>query len=497
MSDIRVTYSGFIGFTVGILGIFLALVFTIMVTRRLAPEDFGTWSLILSIISYFLISESFISYWSTRQISRGEEVGKTSVLSSTVISFLAIPIFAVYVFFISESSTANFEIMLIGAVLLPAYFVSQTLTAINLGHKPQAISYSLVVFEVLKIPFGLLLVVIFDFGVLGAIFTLLIAILGKIIIQLYFARTKLRNKFGFQTLRRWMKLSWIPLYAYIPNYIQHIDVALYSIVTGSVLGVAFYHAAFIIAALVGHSATISKALYPKLIADRNFEGIKKNLTHVLYFAIPLLSLSILFSKPALFALNPAYQDAWLIVIVLSFKMFLSVLKTLIGTVLLGIEQIDVEQNPKISKLIKSQLFRIPTIGSIFNIAYIVGFVIFLFIFKNQMQDLELVTLWAIIGLGIELSLTIFVWVYSTKFVKISFPVKNTLKFIIVTLMFTLVFLFTSDSIIKYEQSIYKFLPSVLLQLAICAGIYLGITYSIDKETRTLFKSIIKEIKRKI
>ena len=467
-----------------------------MITRRLTPEDFGTWSLILSIVGYFLISESLISYWSTRQISRGEKVAKTSILSSTIISFLAIPIFAVYVFFISESSTVNFEIMLIGAVLLPANFVSQTLTAINLGHKPQAISYSVFIFEVLKIPFGLFLVVIFDFGVLGAIFTLLIAFLGKIILQLYFARTPLRNKFRFQILRRWMKLSWIPLYGYIPNYIQHIDVVLYSIVTGSVLGVAFYYAAFTVAALVGHSLAMMQALYPKLIAEGKFEGIKKNLTHVLYFAIPLLGISILFSKPALFALNPAYQDAWLIVIILSFMMFFRVLKTLIGIVLLGIEQIDAEQNPKISKLITSQLFRIPTISGIFHIAYIVGFVIFLFIFKNQMEDLELVTWWAIIGLGIELSLTIFLWIYSTKFVKISFPVKNTLKFIFVTLIFALVFLFTSDSIIKYEQSIYKFLPLVILQLAICIVIYLGITYSIDKETRSLFKSMIKEIKRR-
>ena len=467
-----------------------------MITRRLTPEDFGTWSLILSIVGYFLISGSLISYWTTRQISRGEEVGKTSILSSTIISFLAIPIFAVYVFFISESSTVNFEIMLIGAVLLPANFVSQTLTAINLGHKPQAISYSFIVFEVLKIPFGLFLVVIFDFGVLGAIFTLLIAFLGKIILQLYFTRTKLRKKFRFQILRRWMKLSWIPLYGYIPNYVRMIDVVLYSTITGSVLGVAFYYAALTVAALVHHSGAMSEALYPKLIADGKFEGIKKNLTHVLYFAIPLLGISILFSKPALFALNPAYQDAWLIVIILSFMIFFRVLKTFIARVLFGIEQIDAEQNPKKSKLIKSQLFRIPTIVSIFHITYIVGFVIFLFIFKNQMEDLELVMWWAILGLCFELSLTILLWIYSTKFVKISFPVKNTLKFIFVTLIFALVFIFTSDSIIKYEQSIYKFLPLVILQLAICIVIYLGITYSIDKETRSLFKSMIKEIKRR-
>ena len=496
MSDIRVTYSGFIAFAVGILGIFLGLVFTLMITRRLTPEEFGTWGLILSIVGYFLISESFISFWTTRQISRGQEVAKTSVLSSTIISFLAILIFAVYVFFISESSTVNFEVMLLGAVLLPAYFVSQTLTAINLGHKPQAVSYGIVVFEVLKIPFGLFLIVIFDFGILGAIFTLLIATLGKIIIQLYFARTQLRKKFRFQTLRRWMKLSWVPLYAYIPNYVHNIDVALYPIITGTVLGIAFYHAAFAVAVLVGHSSAISQALYPKLIADNKFEGIKKNLTHILYFAIPLLGLSILFSKPALFALNPAYQVAWLIVIILSFKIFFIVLRTLIVQVITAKEQVDTEQNPKISKLIQSQLFRVPTITGIFNTIYIVGFVIILFMLKNQMEELELVTLWAIIGLGVEMVLTIFLWIYSRKFIKISFPFKNIIKFIIATLAFVLVFIITSDSIIIYEQSIYKFLPLVILQLIICLGIYLGITYSIDSETRMLFKSIIKGIKRK-
>ncbi len=282
----------------------------------------------------------------------------------------------------------------------------------------------------------------------------------------------------------------------IPNYVHNIDVALYLIITGTVLGVAFYQAAFVVAVLVGHSSAISQALYPKLIADNKFEGIKKNLTHVLYFAIPLLGISILFSKPALFALNPAYQVAWLIVIILSFKIFFTVLRTLIVQVITAKEQVDTEQNPKISKLIQSQLFRVPAIIGIFNTIYIVGFIIILFMLKNQMADLELATLWAIMGLGVEMTLTIFLWIYSIKFVKIPFPLKNITKFIIATLTFGFVFLITSDSIIIYEQSIYKFLPLVFLQLTICLGIYLGITYSIDAETRILFKSIIKEIKRK-
>ena len=140
MSNIRVTYSGLIAFIVGMAGVFLSLIFLLMVIRRLSPEDFGTWSLLLSIINYFLISELIISYWATRQIARGEEVGRASVHSSILISFLLIPIFVVYTFLISENSQVEFEILLIGIILLPVNFLSQTLVGVNLGHKPQATS---------------------------------------------------------------------------------------------------------------------------------------------------------------------------------------------------------------------------------------------------------------------------------------------------------------------------------------------------------------------
>lgn len=494
MSNIRVTYVGLIAFVAGMMSILFGLFFTLMVTRRLSIEDFGTFSLILSIIGYFLISEVIISFWTIRQIARGEEIGKTSVLSSTMISSAAIPIFAIYVYVISQSGSANFEILLLAAILLPVYFISQTLTAVNLGHRPQASSYGLLVFEILKIPLGLALVVIFDLGVIGAIFALLLATIGKIVIQIYFARSKLTAKFKLDVFRRWLKLSWVPLFAHLQNYIRLIDVVLYTVITGSIVGIAFYQAAFVIAQIGKHAGAISQAIYPKLLYDKNFEGMQNNLRLVLYFGIPLLAISVLFSKPALFALNPIYQDAWLVVIILSFKNFLQVLRTIPTSIISGTEQVDVGQQQKFSGLIKSNLFRLPTILSIFNIIYIIVLIVALFLLKTpQLNDLELVTWWAIIGLGIELPMTICIWIYSKKFAKFTLPVKNTIKFIGATLIFCAVFLSTSEYIINYEPSIYKFLPSLILQLAICVGIYIGITYIIDKETKSLFNSILKEV----
>lgn len=495
MSNIRVNYSGLVGFIVGISGVFLGLIFTLMITRRLSPEEFGTWSLILSIVNYFLISETIISYWTTRQVARGESVAKTSVISSLMLSVIAIPIFTIYVFFISETSSVVFDIILLGAVLISVNFVSQTLTAINIAHKPQTISYTHVFFEILRIPFAFALVVFFEFGIEGAIFAMLLALLGKVALQFYYAKSMLMGKFNIQTIKRWMKLSWIPSFGYIPNYVMMIDVALYPIIVGSVLGLAYYQAALAVGMIVSHSGKISHALYPKLLAEKNFEGIQKNLTLLLYFAIPLLAISILFSKAGLYALNPAYQEAWLIVIILAIKFFLKVLWSIPSHVLLGIEQVDTVHKPSFSKLFKSNLFRVPTFASIFYGGYTAAFIIILLIFRNQIDEVELVIWWSIIGLVVELGYTIFLWVYSKKYVKFSFPIKNTIKYIIAASIFAVIFFLSSDQIIIYDTSIYKFLPSLILQLGICIGIYIGVTYLIDNDTRILFKSIIREIKR--
>jgi len=498
LSSIRVTYSGLIAFLVGLIGVFSGLIFVLMITRRLSPEEFGMWTLIGSILSYFLISEIVISFWATRQIARNINTGKTSLLSSGLFALILIPVYLIYVTGISENSNANFNTMIIGVILLPAYFLSQTLRGINLGHKPQATSYSLLTFEVIKIPIALALVVIFELGVQGAILAVFFAYLVKIGIQLYFAKTKLQNKFSFTTMKGWLRLFWSPLFLNTPQFIQSIDIVLYSVIIGSVVGIAFYHASFTIAAIVVHSALITQALYPKILAEKSIKHIKNNFTLLMYFSIPLLGIAILFSKPGLFALNPVYQSATMVAILLSLKTFVYVIREVPRSVLLGIEDVDLEQRPKFSVLLKSNLFLVPKIISIFNAIYI-GSLLVLFFWSNTTTntEIEIVTFWAFIGLILEIPTAIVLWIYMKKKVTFSFPFIPTIKYIGATILFSLVFIFTSDFIINYEISIYKFLPSLILQLTICVAIYFGITYIIDKKTRILFQTILNSLRNKI
>jgi len=469
------------------------MIFVLIITRRLSPEEFGLWSLIGSVVAYFLISESIISYWSLRQIARDKEVGRTSILSSLIFSFISIPLYLVYVIVISENSDTDLSLMILGAVLIPVYFVGKIITNINLATRPQIASYGTLIFEILKIPLALATVVYFDLGIEGVIFTILIAFLIRIGIQMYFAKNKLKDKFSITILKRWFRISWVPLYSSLPKFVRTADVVIYLMITGSIIGVAYYNAALIIATLITHSAGISHSLYPKLLANGSHEYVKEIFTRLMYFAIPLLGISIIFSRPALFALNPEYQEAFLIVIILSFKTFFMVLVNAILRVLKGIEKVDVGEQPKYSKLVKSNLFSIPTSQMVQSIIYIALMVVGIIILNSSVtSDFELVKWWAIFALALEIPFFAYWWVKMKKFIVVSLPLQNIAKYVGATFVFILVYFLSSDFLIKYEVSIYDFLPGLLIQFIICVAIYLSITYLVDKKTRILFKAIIRE-----
>ncbi len=497
MSNIRVTYAGLIGFAVGLGSIFTGLIFVLVITRTLTPEEFGTWSLIGHMISYFLIADVIISYWSVRQISRKEQVGKSSIITSTLLSGGVVPLYIGLAIIVSSLSNADLNSLIFGVILIPAFFIHDSLSSINLGHKPQAISYGNIVNDVVKIPTVLYLVFFLGMGVEGVVLAILAGYIARILLQGFFARSVLKDKFKLTTLKRWIKLSWIPLYSVFLNLRINLDVILYPLIVGSVIGVAFYQAAFVVAAIISHAGTISSALYPKLLGGGTKKDIENNFVYLMYFGIPLMAIAVIFSKPALFSLNPLYVSVWLAVVFLGFRMFFLVLNRTFYIILVGTETIDVEKNPTFSKLVKSKLFYVPTIRNIQLVLHLSVISIMFFLLSSRgSPEEEIVTWWAAISLLLEIPMFVYLWFLVRRNISFHFPTENTLKYILAAVVFVLVYFVTADIIINYEESIYDHLPSVIAELSICVIIYLTITYLIDKKTRILFKSIIFELTTK-
>lgn len=497
MSGIRVTYSGLISFGVGIISVMTGIIFTLIITRQLSLEEFGTWNLIGGLITYVMIFEPIISYWAIRQTSRGLKIAKTAVITSGFFSCGGIIAYIIIAYFVGQQSDAVKDVLFLAAILVPMMFVKQTLNSINLGWKPQSVSYGLLVFESTKIPAAMIFVYFLDLGIMGAILSTFVAYVGNIIILVIYARAQLKDRFNRKIVKRWLSLSWLPIYPGVASLVYSLDVVIFSVITGSVIGIAFYSVALTIAALVAHSGLISQAIYPKLLGGGKREHLQENLIKFLYFGIPLTALSITFAKPALFALNPVYDVAVIVVIIMTIRAFLYVLTGVIVQTLRGIETVDMNEESTFKDFIKSKLFSIPTIILMQSSLYVVILTIGILLLKPVVSTgLDLVVYWAIISLVTQIPFLMYFYSVTKKSFSIFVDRGSLFRYLFVSIgVFGATYILV-EKFLVYKNSIYEFLPNVLFFVLIAITGYLAITYLIDLKTRTLFKAIINEIKNK-
>ena len=496
MSGVRVTYSGLISFVVGIVSVFTGLIFTLIITRQLTQDEFGTWGLIGGLISYVLIISPIVSYWSTREIARGEDSGKTASLSNGLFSAIALVIYVIIIYFFSEQTDIDQGVLFFAAILIPLEFARITLAAIARGYKPQIAEYGLISFELAKIPAAVALIYFLDMGLNGLIITVAIASLASVIVLAIRTREKLLGKFKKKYLKKWTKLFWLPTYPYLTQTITNSDVVIFTLVTGSVGGLAFWGAARAISIVVSQSERINKAIYPKLLGGGKKEYLQDNLIRVFYFAFPLAAMSIVFARPALFALNPLYEEAVLIVIILVPVIFLRALGTIFSQALTGIEKVDASESSTFKEYLKSKLFYLPTLRIIQRSVYVSSLaVVLILLLPTNNNQLDLVTYWSIVALVTQIPLTLYLYALVRKEFALKINKKLFFKYLFSSsLVFGLTYLLM-EQYLTYKISIFEFLPEFLQYVILGVVGYLALTYLIDKKTRNLFSAVISEIKK--
>lgn len=497
MSSVRVAYSGLIAFAVSIVSVITGTVFVIIVTRRLAPEDFGLWTLIGGIITYVVIVKPIITYWSVRQISRGENVAKTSVMSSGLFSIAATIAFIALAFYFSNTLEVDLNLLLFASILVPLSYLYDALSGIAVTKKPQTISYSLLAFEVTKIPIGILLVVFLDLELFGAIATVIVAETVKTTLLFLYTRHYLHDKFNFQSLKFWLKMSWLTMYETGSWLLKSLDVFVISILSGSLITLAYWGVSQTIATIISHSAKLTQGLYPKLLATGKKEFTEDSIKRTLLFAIPILAASIVFAKPGLYILNPVYIDGVNIVILLSIRSFVFLISSIAFDTLRAYDPVDIEKgSSSFREYMKSKLFFLPTLNYIFHGIYIAALVIFLRIHtESAFNDVQTVEIWSAIFLAINIPLMIYGLITIHRKHRISLPFKSIAKFSIVTLIYSLITHFVLEKTVVYTQSIYDFLPQLIPIMVLGGCIYFGLIYLVDEDTKKLFKSIFRELKK--
>ena len=497
MSGIRVTYTGLISLIGGIISIFTGIIFTLIVTRSVTPEEYGTWGLIVGLITYVMLIGPIVSYWSTRDTARNIQSGKTAIWSSMLISIGAISIYILISYLMSDYTNVEKNVLLFAATLIPVLFLTQILTAINLGWKPHVVSYSTIAYGISSIPLALFLIYYLNFGVTGIIISIFLANIVCIIILFYYAKEKIVNRFNKAFLKKWLKFSWIPIYPGIAVLVAGFDISIFTIITGSVIGLAFWTAAMVFPAMISHTGLISRAIYAKLLEEKTKEFMSENLTLVFYFGIILISLVITFARPALYALNPIYEIAFPVAIIMSFEVFLSVFTNIFLLSLAGIERVDKFENSTFKDYLKSKLFFPQTIRLIQTSIYILILTVGLLILVGfGSSNQELLLFWASIALITQIPLVCVLYYLVRKNIMIKLEISRIAKFVLTAIgVFGFTYILTTQFLV-YSPEVTSFIPNVLMFASFGVGLYIIITYLIDNKIRNLVHAIIYEIKTK-
>ena len=496
MNDIRVTYSGLISLILGVINIPLGFAFMLIVTRTLSTTEYGTWGLISGIIVYATIIEPMISYWTTREVARNENSGKTSVLSGGLFSLGGIIIYLISAYFISGKTDADQNVILLGSILIPLIFSNRILHGITVGWKPQGISYSQIIFGIIQIPTGFVWIYFLKLGTAGVIYSVAVAYGISIIFLLIYNKEKIRGRIKKEFIAKWIKFSWLTLYPALGGVILFLDVAIFSIITESVIGLAFWTASLAITTLIVNSGHISIAVYSKILQGKETKFMTDSLRHLFYFSILFTALVITFAKPGLFALNPEYASAELVVIVLAIQVFLYTISGNMQDFITGTEKVDTNKKSTFKDYLKSKLFFMPTITLIQSSLYIILLTVMLLSMVSIIESqIELILYWAVIALIVQIPISVYSWTIFRKNFSVNLDIKNIGKYFISAIISFGITHVLINSFLEYNGAIIEFLPQVILFIIFSVIMYVGITIVIDSNTRILAKAIISEIKK--
>ena len=287
------------------------------------------------------------------------------------------------------------------------------------------------------------------------------------------------------------------MYPTIYNILGELTVVIFILISGSILGIAFWTASAVLASVISTSGLISRGMYPKLLENKGTIFLRDNIVHISYFGIIFTISVITFAKPGLFVLNPLYESAYPVVLLLAIEGFIVVLINSFQSALIGIENVDRYTSSTFRDYAKSNLFFVNTLRLIQTIFYVsifaIGLVLLVPILENE---IELLVFWASILLITQIPLFIYLSILIKRNFESAFDLKKISKFVLIGVMLFLLYQLILPNYLIYDENLFKFIPNLFLLIVSQILFYVVITYFSDQTIKQLFKSILNEIFKK-
>lgn len=482
--NIRLKYSGFLLFTSKILSLITGFGFVLMIMRSVSREEYGIWGNINDILGYFVLLAGIIPFWTTRFISR-EHAGaaKTGLVANIIISIAStviyLALFPVIVSVLQIGSAYAILYAIVSVQIIQLYLISE-FEAILLAEKPETIGYGLLIAETCKVVLGFIFIICLKLGMQGAIYTIIGATIVQAAFYMLLTANILKESVNWGYLKEWLKASPINLYSVVGNRIA--TFALIFLFMYGELARGYYQAALTVAGIVGYSAFLTFALYPKLLSKIDIEDVSTSFRMILMFAIPMTAGAIVLSDSYLAILSSPgkdYTPARMVLTVLAISSLVASISQIFYTIVVGVEKIDAKAKIPFKQLMKTRVFQVFTLSYIQSvIALPATFFALINLAKTQLEAATYLTL---IGLFVELFVLFCRFIIARKCLAFGFPWKSMAKYIVASAVMVAILI-----ILPHPERLLLTMGFTMLG----AIVYLVTLAAIDRDTREMARSIM-------
>lgn len=490
LPPIRMRYAGLVGFIIRLLSIFTGFLFITIVTRQLPEAEFGIWVWITRLIGYIAFPVLAVDYWVTRFVARDYRVAKTGLMLTLILSAVATIVYLAISPQAAKISNAPLIFFVISAVQIPLTYIKENFDSVSNGVKPQVTSYGFLAFEVAKVVFAFFLMAFLGPTLISAIVAVAGAQVVNMIVLFRFIRKDLSGSFDKPLAKRWIRISWIPLFTgFSTFFLSTFDVSIVIGLSASSLILANYGVAYVFFGIILSSGTLASALYPKLLGGGGGKDIEEILNLTAMFAIPMSAGVFIIARPLLYILNPIYVDAVPVVRILILYAFILVLMNILDFTILGAEKVELNLESKFKDFVKSKLFLLPSINLMLGAVYLatLGIVVYITLLWG-LQPEEIAFYWALTQLVTVLPFFAYKGLLARRIIHFKVPWRGIFLYLIASFVMVVTLQLIKFEI-TYTPSIYIFTYDALKLAGTGAGIYFLILYIFDPYFRNLLKTI--------
>jgi hypothetical protein len=466
---------------------------------RAIPADspeYSIWGNITSLIPYFTLLAGVVPFWVMRCVARGKEgAAKTGLAINLIFSAISSLVYLAIIPLIlpsllSGAGVSNAAVYLPFYLLVSIQIVEQYLIGIFepciQACTPQSVGYGLILQQVVRLIIGYLLIVQLGQPLLGAIVSIIIALSVQGVYYYRLLANELKQRIQWGYVKEWLKGSVLIIYSVVGSQIAaFIFIMLFYY--GGYQSMEIYYLALQIASVITHASFLSFALYPKLLSENRGEHVTDSIKTVLMFALPMTVGAITLSSSFIVLLRQQtaanFPGSEWVLIVLALDAFVTVISGVYAIILTGVETVD-QQKLSFRSLARSKLFRFYTLSYVHSAITIpiTFWALTTFAFQQPLvATLAVVVINSIVRFSMFLILVVMV----RGMVKVHVPWRSIAKYGLASAAMGIVLL------------LLPFSNDVMLTVAWTAlggWVYLGVLMLIDKEARSLPKSVLQEIR---